>query len=38
MMLDAAPLKAVRDAMEAVGKLDCVREVPAWMRVETMDG
>lgn len=37
MMLDAAPLKAVRDAMEAVGKLDCVREVPAWMRVETMD-
>jgi homoserine dehydrogenase len=38
MMLDAAPLKAVRDAMEAVAQLDCVCEVPAWMRVETMEG
>ena len=38
MMLDSAPLKAVQDAMHAVGELDCVREVPAWMRVETMEG
>jgi homoserine dehydrogenase len=38
MMLDSAPLRAVQDAMQAVGELDCVREVPAWMRVETMEG
>ena len=35
-MLDAATLRDVRAAMKTVAALDCVREEPSWLRVETM--
>lgn len=37
-MLDAATLRDVRAAMQTVASLDCVREEPSWLRVETMTG
>ncbi len=37
-MLDAAALRDVRAAMRTVAALDCVREEPSWLRVETMEG
>ena len=37
-MLDAAALRDVRTAMRTVAALDCVREEPSWLRVETMEG
>ena len=36
LMLDAAPLKAVQDAIAELLRLGCVREDPVWMRVESM--
>jgi homoserine dehydrogenase len=36
-MLDAAMLRDVRAAMRTVAALDCVREEPSWLRVETMN-
>lgn len=36
-MLDAAALRDVRAAMRTVAALDCVREEPSWLRVETMN-
>jgi len=36
LMLDDAPLGAVRGAIEEIAALDAVREKPAWLRVETM--
>ncbi|HEY2573750.1 MAG TPA: homoserine dehydrogenase [Verrucomicrobiaceae bacterium] len=36
-MLDAAMLRDVRAAIEKVDSLDCVREEPSWLRVETME-
>lgn len=36
LMLDDAPLGAVRGAIEEIAGLDVVREKPAWLRVETM--
>jgi homoserine dehydrogenase len=35
-MLDAATLRDVRTAVQTVAALDCVREEPSWLRVETM--
>lgn len=35
-MLDTAMLRDVRGAMQTVAALDCVREEPSWLRVETM--
>ncbi len=35
-MLDAATLRDVRSAMQTVAALDCVREEPSWLRVETI--
>ena len=37
LMLDDAPLKAMKQAIEAIASLDCVREEPVWLRVETLE-
>ena len=37
LMLDDAPLKAMKQAIEAIAALDCVREEPVWLRVETLE-
>jgi homoserine dehydrogenase len=37
-MLDDAPLKSVKEALEAIKALNCVLEDPVWMRVETLEG
>ncbi|CAN5857801.1 homoserine dehydrogenase [soil metagenome] len=36
-MLDDAPLKVMREAVLAITALDCVREKPSWLRVETLE-
>lgn len=36
-MLDDAPLKVMREAVQAISALDCVREEPSWLRVETLE-
>ncbi len=36
-MLDDAPLKVMREAIQAISALDCVREEPSWLRVETLE-
>lgn len=35
-MLDDAPLKVMREAVQTIAALDCVREAPSWLRVETL--
>lgn len=37
LMLDDAPLKAVKDAIQAISSFDSIREEPVWLRVETME-
>lgn len=37
LMLDEAPLSAIKEAIEALNELSCVCDPPVWMRVETMD-
>ncbi|MEY4484290.1 MAG: hypothetical protein RL693_1742 [Verrucomicrobiota bacterium] len=36
-MLDDASLKVMREAIQAIAALDCVREEPSWLRVETLE-
>lgn len=36
LMIHDAPLGKVKDAVQAISELSCVREAPAWMRVETL--
>lgn len=36
-MLDDAPLKVMREAVRAIAALDCVREEPSCLRVETLE-
>lgn len=38
LMLDDATLAAVKEAISSIAALECVRETPVWMRVETMEG
>ena len=38
LMLDDATLAAVKEAIGSIAALECVRETPVWMRVETMEG
>lgn len=38
LMLDDASLRTVREAIRELRGLECVREEPSWMRVETLEG
>lgn len=38
LMLDDATLATVKEAIGSIAALECVREAPVWMRVETMEG
>ncbi|WP_038159518.1 homoserine dehydrogenase [Verrucomicrobium sp. BvORR106] len=38
LMLDDATLATVKEAIGSIAALECVRETPVWMRVETMEG
>jgi homoserine dehydrogenase len=38
LMLDDATLATVKEAIGSIAVLECVREAPVWMRVETMEG
>ncbi|HSJ01876.1 MAG: homoserine dehydrogenase [Verrucomicrobium sp.] len=38
LMLDDSTLVVVKEAISQIAALDCVREKPVWMRVETMEG
>lgn len=38
LMLDDASLRTVREAIRELRGLECVREDPSWMRVETLEG
>jgi homoserine dehydrogenase len=37
LMIDTAPLGEMQKAVAAIAALDCVRQKPAWLRVETLD-
>jgi homoserine dehydrogenase len=38
LMLDDATLACIQEAIGLIANLDCVREAPVWLRVETMEG